>query len=207
MRRTLYGKRLDFSCIMNNEFMIYGETVVVCPLNQSNVESYLSTYKKASAFSEVYETMPDLWETSHRCIENYVAGERDHKVRYLIAEIESLQGYGYIELDYENPKIPEVDIAIIEEYRQNGYAFEAAKILLENIFENEAVKCVVWNAFSANKASCKIAEKLGGTVEEGKNLIVEAMQAAGLKMDSISNDKIPKMITYEIRKSIFMNRF
>lgn len=151
--------------------------------------------------------MPDLWETSHRCIENYVAGKRDHKVRYLIAEIESLQGYGYIELDYENPKIPEVDIAIIEEYRQNGYAFEAAKILLENIFENEAVKSVVWNAFSANKASCKIAEKLGGTVEEGKNLIVEAMQAAGLKMDSISNDKIPKMITYEIRKSIFMNRF
>lgn len=38
------------SCIMNNEFMIYGEKVVVCPLNQSNVESYLSTYKKPLPF-------------------------------------------------------------------------------------------------------------------------------------------------------------
>ena len=37
-----------------------------------------------------------------------------------------------------------------------------------NVFENESVECIVWNAFRSNKASCRIAEKLGGKVVEGK---------------------------------------
>ena len=31
-----------------------------------------------------------------------------------------------------------------------------------DLFENESIKCIVWNAFRSNKASCRIAEKLGG---------------------------------------------
>lgn len=54
-----------------------------------------------------------------------------------------MQGYGYIELDYSNSEMPEADIAILEEYRKNGYVFEAAKILVEKAFEMETVKCVV----------------------------------------------------------------
>lgn len=193
-----HDKGSDF--IMNSKFMLYGEKVIVCPLNQSNVKSYLSVYKGASAFSEVYEMMPDLWENPRKCIENYVVGEKGSKARYLVAEKESSQGCGYIELDYDNPEMPEVDIAILEEYRKKGYAFEAAKILFENIFEKESVKCVIWSAFSSNIASCRIAEKLGGIVVEGKNLIVEAMYAAGLKMDSVNAKEIPKTITYEIKR-------
>lgn len=67
----------------------------------------------------------------------------------------SLQGVGYFELDYGNPEIPEVDIAILEEYQRKEYAFETAKILFLDIFENESIKCIVWNAFRSNKASCK----------------------------------------------------
>lgn len=87
----------------------------------------------------------------------------------------SLQGVGFIELDYSNSEIPEVDIAVLEEYQRKGYAFEAAKILFVNVFENESIGCIVWNAFRSNKASCRIAEKLGGKVVEGKNLVMEAM--------------------------------
>lgn len=198
-------KRNDF--IAGNDLALYGEKIIVSPLNQSNVECYLSTYKSASAFSKVYEMMPDFWEQPRRRIEDYADGKRDSKARYLIAEKVSLQGVGFIELDYGNPKIPEVDIAILEEYQRKGYAFEASKILFVNIFENESVEYIVWNAFRSNKASCRIAEKLGGKGVERKNLVVEAMQVAGLKVNPEDYKEAPATVAYEISKTIFMNKF
>lgn len=62
--------------------------------------------------------------------------------------------------------------------------------------------CVVWNAFSSNKASCRIAEKLGGTVVEGKNLMAETMREAGLKVESLDVVETLRTISYEIRKVI-----
>ncbi len=167
----------------------------------------LSTYKSASAFSKVYEMMPDFWEQPHRRIEDYADGKRDGKARYLIAEKVSLQGVGFIELDYSNLEMPEVDIAVLEEYQGKGYAFEASKILFVNVFENESVECIVWNAFRSNKASCRIAEKLGGKVVEGRNLVMEAMQAAGLEVNPAEYEKAPATMTYEISEMMFMNRF
>ncbi len=192
---------------MNNEFVLYGMKVIISHLNYSNVNCYLSTYKSASAFSKAYEMMPDFWEHSYRCIEDYADGKRGSKKRYLIIEKESLQGVGYIELDYDNLEKPGVDIAILEEYQRKGYAFEAAKILFLNIFENEYIKCVVWSAFRSNKASCRIAEKLGGEVVEGKNLVMEAMRAAGLKVNAADCEGALTTVTYEISKMIFMNKF
>lgn len=192
---------------MNNELVLYGEKVMISHLNHSNVNCYLSTYKSASAFSKVYEMMPDFWE--HQCnrIKDYADGKHENKARYLIADKMSLQGVGYIELDYGNPEMPEVDIAILEEYQRKGYAFETAKILFLDIFENESIKCIVWNAFRSNKASCRVAEKLGGKGVERKNLVVEAMQAAGLKVNPADYEGAPATVTYEISKMIFMNRF
>lgn len=103
--------------------------------------------------------------------------------------------------------MPEVDIAILEECQKRGYAFEAAKILFENIFNSETIQCIVWNAFRTNKASCRIAEKRGGEVVVGKNLVVEAMQAAGLEVNPADYADAPTTVTYEIRETIFMNRF
>ena len=198
-------KRNDF--IAGNDLALYGEKIIVSPLNQSNVECYLSTYKRASAFSKVYEMMPDFWE--HQCnrIKDYADGKQDNKARYLIADKMSLQGVGYIELDYGNPEMPEVDIAILEEYQRKGYAFETAKILFLDIFENESIKCIVWNAFRSNKASCRIAEKLGGKGVERKNLVVEAMQVARLKVNPEDYKEAPATVAYEISKTIFMNKF
>lgn len=192
---------------MNNELVLYGTKVIISHLSHSNVNCYLSTYKSASAFSKVYEMMPDFWEQPHRRIEDYADGKRDGKARYLIAEKVSLQGVGFIELDYSNLEMPEVDIAVLEEYQGKGYAFEASKILFVNVFENESVECIVWNAFRSNKASCRIAEKLGGKVVEEKNLVVEAIQAAGLKVNSAEYAEAPATVTYEVSKMIFMNRF
>lgn len=98
-----------------------------------------------------------------------------------------------------NPKMPEVDIAVLEEYQRKGYAFEAVGILLEYVLEKETVECIIWNAFASNIASCKLAEKLGGVTVKGKNFITEAMHEAGFRMDSMNGKEIPKTVTYEIR--------
>lgn len=188
---------------MSHEFILCGKRVVVCPLNQLNVKEYLSIYKKASIFSKAYEMMPDFWENRRECIEDYIAREKGNKERYLIAEKETLQGYGYMELDYSNPDRPEVDIAILEEYRRNGYASEAARVLFQNIFEREEIKSIIWNAFSSNEASCRIAEKLGGTIIERKNLIMDAMSAAGLDAEMLNGEKMPRTVTYEIKKDVW----
>ena len=192
---------------MNNELVLYGTKVIISHLNHSNVKCYLSTYKSASAFSKVYEMMPDFWEHPCMRIKDYADGKRNSKARYLIVEKVSLQGIGFIELDYSNSEMPEVDIAILEKYQGKGYAFEASKILFFNVFENESIKCIVWNAFWSNKASCRVAEKLGGNLVEGKNMVVEAMQAAGLRVDLADYEGAPATVTYEIRKMIFMNKF
>lgn len=83
---------------MNNACALYGEKVIVNLLNQSNMERYLYTYKRASVFSKAYEMMPDFWEDRCKCIERYVDGEKEDKARYLIIENASLEGCGYIEL-------------------------------------------------------------------------------------------------------------
>ncbi len=189
-------KRNDF--IAGNDFALYGEKIIVSSLNQSNVECYLATYKRASAFSKVYEMMPDFWVTQRQWIEDYAAGEKNAKERYLITEKISLHGCGYIELNYENPKMPDVEIAVLEECQRRGYAFEAFRMLLDYVLEKETVECIVWNAFASNIASRRLAEKLGGVVVKGKNLIVEAMHEAGFQMDSVDDKEIPKMVTYEI---------
>lgn len=69
------GKRNDF--IEGNDFVLYGEKVIVSPLNQSNIEGYLSTYKRASAFAEIYERMPDFWEKQRQWIEDCTTGGRN----------------------------------------------------------------------------------------------------------------------------------
>ncbi len=60
-------KRNEF--IVGNNLALYGEKIIVSLLNQSNVEFYLSTYKRAFAFSKVYEIMPDFWECHCRALD------------------------------------------------------------------------------------------------------------------------------------------
>lgn len=65
----------------------------------------------------------------------------------------------------------------------------------------------MWNVFRSNKASCRIAEKLGGKGVERKNLVVEAMLAAGLEVDPADYKEAPATVAYEISKTIFMSKF
>lgn len=69
-----------------------------------------------------------------------------------------------------------------------------------NALKKEFVRCVIWKVFSANKASCRIAEKLGGNVLERKNLMEEAVCAADWKVNPEDYKKAPAIVTYEIRR-------
>lgn len=186
---------------MKNDFVINGDKIILSPLDQSNMEMYLFVYKRASSFSKVYEMMPDFWEEQRRWIEEYVACKRNDIERFLIVEKKTLQGCGYINLDYECPEMPGVDIAILKKYQRKGYASEAAQLLLKKTFEKDTVKSIIWNVFSSNTASCKIAEKLGGVIVKERNLIVDTMREAGFNMDEIDDKESLKSVAYEVRRS------
>lgn len=182
----------------NENTMLRGKKVTVISLQQSNLESYLSVFKKASPFAEMYEKFDDLWDSARRDIENdYIQA---NVKRFLIIENSLSESVGYINFTYYDLGQAEVDIAVVEEYRRKGYAFEAAKLLIQNTIKNGLAESVIWSAFPSNKASCHIAEKLGGVPIEGKNYIKEAMQAAGCTFESINEGDIPKTVSYEIRR-------
>ena len=182
----------------NENTILRGKKVTVIPLQQSNLNSYLLVYKKASPFAEMYEKNDDLWNSARKDVENeYIqVGNR----RFLIIENSLSKSVGYINFTFCDSRQIEVDVAIVEEYRRKGYAFEAAKLLIQNTIKNGLAESVIWSAFPSNRASCRIAEKLGGVPIEGRNLIKEAMQAAGCTFESIDEGDIPKTVSYEIRK-------
>ena len=126
--------------------------------------------------------------------------DTDDTVRYLIYEKDSERVCGYINYDFEEG-LPSIDIAIVPEYRQSGYGYDAAKTLCEDLLSKEWVETVIWHVMLNNTPSIKIAEKLGGEQIDGKNIIAEALANAFGK-DVAENSNIPKTLTYAIRRPL-----
>ena len=177
-----------------------GKRVCVLPLNDSNIEDYLDIYRKASAFSKIYSEKPDMWEDIRNDMR--ISLKEDSNVNhYLVVEMGTSIVLGYLNLTYNDKQKPEVDIAISGEYRRKGYGYEAAKTLIQYIFEMEDVQAVIWSAFPTNVASCRIAEKLGGVQIDKRDILKEAMEQAGFGSDLLKErEQIPLAISYEIRK-------
>lgn len=69
----------------NENTILRGKKVTVIPLQQSNLNSYLLVYKKASAFAEMYEKYDDLWNATRKDVENDYIQARNR--RFLIYKI------------------------------------------------------------------------------------------------------------------------
>lgn len=173
-----------------------GEYVCLSPVQKSNLESYLEIYKRASAYSIAYEKMPELWDD----VKKSIVQEVDEKQKYIIKELKSNFACGFIVIEYDDENNPEIDIAILPEYRRKGYGYDASRILCNDIFKDHSVECIMWHAFQSNSASCRIAEKLGGEIVVGKNLFVDAMISAGFDKNSSEFKDALKTITYEIKR-------
>ena len=177
---------------MNN--ILHGSKVNLCHLNFGNLDEYLIIYKLSSVFASAYETMPDLWETQKKSIRNGMDQER-----YLVIEKETEISCGIVEFHYIFKITPEINIMIAPEYRQKGYGYEASKILIDKVLNDGKAEYIIWNTFASNKASCRIAEKLGGIKENRDNFVGEAL-AQVFDKDVKDYHNVIDTITYKITK-------
>lgn len=173
-----------------------GESIILCLMTEENKERYLQVYKTSSNFADLYRTSAELWKS----MSDPMGTDTDDTVRYLIYEKDSERVCGYINYDLEEG-LPSIDIAIVPEYRQSGYGYDAAKTLCEELLSKEWVETVIWHVMPNNTPSIKIAEKLGGEQIDGKNIIAEALANAFGK-DVAENSNIPKTLTYAIRRPL-----
>ena len=173
--------------------ILYGSKVNLCHLDSSNLDEYLTIYKRSSVFASAYETMPDLWRTQERAVKSHMDEER-----YLIVEKVSEIPCGIVEFHYIFEITPEINIMITPEYRRNGYGYEASKILCNKILSDDIVEYIMWNTFASNNASCRIAEKLGGVKVDSDNFNFAVAELAQYIDDC---QDIMDTVTYEIRNS------
>lgn len=173
--------------------IIYGSSISLYPMNDENRDLYLDIYKVASNFSELYETSENLW----KAMSEPIGTEQDKTVRYLISIKDTRAVCGFINYDIEDG-ITSIDIAIAEEYRQQGYGYDAAKSLCNYLLSNVNIDCVYWFAMPNNKPSIRIAEKLGGERIEDRNILAEAM-ANSFGREASEYADLPSSVSYIIR--------
>ena len=181
---------------------IDGKRIFLCSLNGDNIDDYLEVYRKASGFSKIYSEIPDLWNTFRDEMRRSLEKEESDVKHYMIVKKGTSDVLGYFELTYHDRQKPEVGIAIAEAYRGKGYGYEAAKTLIQYIFETEEAEAVIWSAFSVNAASRRIAEKLGGILIDGRDVIKEVMVKAGFAPNFFKGREQEHLaVSYEIRRS------
>lgn len=178
--------------------IIYGDKVNLCHLDSFNLTEYLKVYKHSSVFAKLYESNNDFWHIQEKSIKNI----KNDEERYLIIEKKSGQYCGIVECVLTKGIIPEMNIMVSPEYRRNGYGFEASKIICNKVLGSQNHDIIIWNTFSSNIASCRIAEKLGGIKVNADNFVASALNEA-FQDDKTKNheviDNIIDTITYEIK--------
>lgn len=175
---------------------IKGELVYLSPLQASNLELYLEVFKSASLYSSLYEKMPEIWES----MKEDIIQEMNETQKYLIIDQESDNACGFIGVEYDDKESPEIDVAILPKCRGKGYGYDASRVLCKVILNDDSVKCILWHTFPSNSASCRIAEKLGGVIMEGKDLFANIISEFGLDKNSSEFEDALKTITYEIKR-------
>ena len=83
-----------------------------------------------------------------------------------LKDTEELIGYlGIYEIDFRNRKAQWAGINILKTYSNKGYATEASKLMLKYIFEELGINRFHGYWLESNKASIRMAEKLGFETE------------------------------------------
>lgn len=173
--------------------MMNPEECKVClsKLEKENREEYLAVYKAASNLHDFYERNGALWS----CMSSGIGRAGDTSERYIVREKETNTPCGYIDIDREQGR-PSIDIAILPRFRNKGYGYEAARLLCQGVFERDPEEAVLWTVYPQNTYSRKIAEKLGGQLIDGRELLSKIVEKALGRPMSGTLD----VLVYEIRR-------
>lgn len=119
------------------DIYITGDTVVIKSVTENDIEDYLYIKRYATLFKAEYDKENGFWEyMKPRLIED-INGNDCICLIYLQNTGRVL---GYIDLELENVRRPQVGIGILEEDRNKGYAFEASRLLLQKVLEYEEIE-------------------------------------------------------------------
>lgn len=160
-----------------------------------NIEQYLYVKKKASLFSKAYEEMQGVWLAMETELRQSAFKEG---LRMLIYDKKTNVLYGYVEAEIDNDNSAGINIGVLEEYRNRGIATKAAKDFVNYVFEIQDIDFITWNAFLNNKASCRVAEKIGGIKKKSGSTVLEAMENVGLSTDKLKANELLQEACYVI---------
>lgn len=176
---------------------IEADHIVLREVLQDNMEQYFYVKQKASLFSRAYEDMEDIWLAMEAELRKSAF---DGSPRMLIYGKNDKVLYGYVEAEKDNDNLVGINIGVLERFRNRGIATEAAKAFVEYVFVAMNVDQITWNAFLSNKASCRVAEKIGGIESGNSSIVFDAMKMAGFTIDNMKDNNLLQEVCYVIRK-------
>lgn len=178
---------------------IVGESLLLQEVMPHNLEQYLYVKKRASFFSKVYEQIEDVWSAMEAELRQSAFQEG---LRMLIYDKKTMILYGYVETEMDKDDSVGISIGVLEEYRNRGIATKAAKDFINYVFEVQDIDFVTWNAFLSNKASCRVAEKIGGIKKRRGSTVIEAMERVGFSTEKLKEDELLQEVCYSIFRKI-----
>lgn len=119
-------------------------------------------------------------------------------LRMLICDNKTMILYGYVETEMDKDDSVGISIGVLEKYRNRGIATKAAKDFVNYIFKIQDVDFVTWNAFLNNKASCRVAEKIGGIKKGAGSTVIDAMESVGFSTEKIKEEEMLQEVCYSI---------
>lgn len=183
------------------DIYITGDLVVIKSVTENDIEDYLHIKRYATILKAEYDKGNGFWEYMKP---SYIDDIYGSDIICLICNINSNKAIGYISFEMKDWHHPKVDIGILEEQREKGYAFEAATLLINKAFEDEEIDYVEWMTTEGNEASNRIARKLGGKIIRKESIVPkEVLERWG---DEISKEEIPCYVVYGIyrEKNIYI---
>lgn len=178
---------------------IVGESLLLQEVMPHNLEQYLYVKKRASFFSKVYEQIEDVWSAMEAELRQSAFQEG---LRMLIYDKKTMILYGYVETEMDKDDSVGISIWVLEEYRNRGIATKAAKDFIKYVLEVQDIDFVTWNAFLSNKASCRVAEKIGGIKKRRGSTVIEAMERVGFSTEKLKEDELLQEVCYSIFRKI-----
>jgi RimJ/RimL family protein N-acetyltransferase len=176
------------------DIYLTGNSVVIKTVKENDIEDYLHVKRYATIFKSAYDKENELWEYMKSQLVDDISGNDCICLIYLK---NTGRVIGYIELELKNVHRPQVGIGILEEDRKKGYALEASRLLLQKFLKYEEIECIEWMTTSANAASNRIAQRLGGKIIRKEPII------SGELLDRLEDEIIKKEIPYCVVYGIY----
>lgn len=179
--------------LVRKDIKIIGNSVIIKSATEKEIKDYLYIKRFATMIASEFDRLDGFWEYMKP---SYIDELYSMDIICLIYNKKNNKALGYISLEMKDCHHPKVGIGVLKEERKKGYASEAAVLLVDKAFEDEDIEYIEWMTTEGNKASNRIAMKLGGKIIKKEPMISRDAMEHWEK--EISEEKIPCYVVYGI---------